>query len=109
MLRGLHAALPEMEASAVISGDGLLVASVFDLKLDADLCAAMCAALLALAERASAETLRGDLRMVVVQGDSGVMLLVRTSGEQVLAAVVGAGANLGMTLNLVKKAAASLS
>ncbi len=101
--------MPEVVASAVISGDGLLVESVFELSLDSDLCSAMCAALLALAERASAETRRGDMQMVMVQGDSGVLLLLRTPGEHVLAAVVNASANLGMTLNQVKKAAASLS
>lgn len=108
VLRSLHTASPEIEASAVISGDGLLIASHFDIKLDADRCAAMCASLLALAERVSKETSRGDLQVVIVQGELGVMLLARASGEHVLAVVAHAKANLGLTLNLAKKAVASM-
>lgn len=101
-------ASPEIEASAVISGDGLLIASIFDIRLDAERCAAMCASLLALAERVSDDALRGDLQVVIVQGELGVVLLARASEEQVLAIVTHARANLGLVLNLAKKTVASM-
>lgn len=44
----------------------------------------------------------------VVQGELGAMLLARASGEHVLAVVAHARANLGLTLNLAKKAVASM-
>ncbi|WP_297392413.1 roadblock/LC7 domain-containing protein, partial [Acidiferrobacter sp.] len=54
-LRGLNALSADIEASAVISGDGLMLASMLDPHIDTDRYAAMCASLLALAERAAQE------------------------------------------------------
>jgi hypothetical protein len=108
LLRALHVAQPDIEASAVISSDGLIVASVLGPGIDADRYAAMCAALLALSERASKEAQRGDLQMVLVQGDQGAMLLVRAIDDQVLALAASPKANLGMVFNQARKTAASL-
>lgn len=108
LLRALHVAQPDIEASAVISGDGLVVASVLGQGIDADRYAAMCAALLALSERASKEAQRGALQMVLVQGDQGAMLLVRAVDDQVLAVAAHPKANLGMIFNQARKTAAGL-
>ena len=108
VLRALHVALPDIEASAVISSDGFIIASVLGPQTDADRYAAMCAALLALSERASKEALRGELQMVLVQGDQGAMLLVRAADEQVLAVAANTRANLGMVFNQARKTAANL-
>ncbi|GAA4787532.1 roadblock/LC7 domain-containing protein [Lysobacter hankyongensis] len=108
VLRGLHVAQPDIEASAVISSDGLIVASVLGPGTDGDRYAAMCAALLALSERASKEAQRGELQMVLVQGDQGAMLLVRAPDDQVLAVAASPRANLGMIFNQTRKTAASL-
>lgn len=108
LLRALHVAQPDIEASAVISSDGLIVASVLGDEIDADRYAAMCAALLALSERASREAQRGGLQMVLVQGDEGAMLLVRAVDDQVLAMAVHPKANLGMVFNQARRTAASL-
>ena len=67
LLRGMNTSTPDIEASAVISGDGLLIASVLGPETDPDRYAAMCASLLALAERAALEIARGDLRLVLVE------------------------------------------
>lgn len=108
VLRALHAAQPDIEASAVISSDGLIIASVLGAQTDGDRYAAMCAALLALSERASKEALRGELQMVLVQGDQGAMLLVRAADDQVLAVAANPRANLGMIFNQARKTAAGL-
>jgi predicted regulator of Ras-like GTPase activity (Roadblock/LC7/MglB family) len=108
VLRALQVSQPEIEAAAVISSDGLIVASVLGPQTDADRYAAMCAALLALSERASREAQRGDLQMVLVQGDQGAMLLVRAIDDQVLAVAASPKANLGMVFNLARKTAAAL-
>jgi predicted regulator of Ras-like GTPase activity (Roadblock/LC7/MglB family) len=108
VLRALQVSQPEIEAAAVISSDGLIVASVLGPQTDADRYAAMCAALLALSERASREAQRGDLQMVLVQGDQGAMLLVRAIDDQVLAVAASPKANLGMVFNQARKTAAAL-
>lgn len=108
LLRALHVALPDIEASAVISSDGLIVASQLGTGIDADRYAAMCAALLALSERASKEAQRGELQMVLVQGVMGAMLLVRAADDQVLAVAASPKANLGMVFNQARKTAAAV-
>jgi len=108
VLRSLHVAAPDIDATAVISSDGLILASVLGPETDPDRYAAMCAALLALSERASKEALRGALQMVLVQGDEGAMLLVRAADQQVLAVAANNRANLGMIFSQARKTAASL-
>lgn len=108
VLRMLNGASPDIEASAVISGDGLIIASVLENKADPDRFAAMCASLLALAARAAHEIQRGRLRLVLVDGEDGAVLLVHAGRNMVLAVAVRKGANLGMIFHESKKTAAKL-
>lgn len=108
LLRGMNTSTPDIEASAVISGDGLLIASVLGPETDPDRYAAMCASLLALAERAALEIARGDLRLVLVDGEKGSMLLVRGEANNVLAVAARPKANLGMVFRVARETAARL-
>jgi hypothetical protein len=110
VLRALAGALADIEASAVISGDGLMIASVLhDKASDQDRFAAMCASLLALARRASVEIQRGELRLVLVDGEEGAMLLVHAGSNMVLAIAARRSANLGMIFHEAKKAATRIN
>lgn len=108
LLRAMNSSVPDIEASAVISGDGLLIASVLGPETDSDRYAAMCASLLALAERAALEVGRGDLRLVLVDGENGSMLLVRGEANNVLAVAARAKANLGMVFRIARETAARI-
>lgn len=77
LLRALHATLAEVEASAVVSRDGITVASLMAPSADKDRFGAMCASLLALADRAAREVDRGRLRQVILDGTGGPMLLTQ--------------------------------
>lgn len=105
LLRGMNVSSPDIEASAVISGDGLVIASVLGAETDPDRYAAMCAALLALAERAAVEIGRGDTRLILVDGEYGSMLLVRVDAGTVLAVAVRPKSNLGMVFRTVREMA----
>lgn len=96
ILRGLNGLSAEIEASAVISGDGLTIAAVLDDDTDPDRFGAMCASLLALADRAAQEISRGQLRQVLVEGERGSMLLVQAGPDAVLAVAARPTVNLGM-------------
>jgi predicted regulator of Ras-like GTPase activity (Roadblock/LC7/MglB family) len=105
-IHGLLAATPEIEAAAVVSFDGLPMASALPPSMDEDRVAAMSAALLSLGERAAQGLGRGELSQVYIEGDSGTVFLVSADDEAVLVAVAAKGAKVGMMLFEVKRAAA---
>lgn len=109
ILRNLNSKSEEMEASAVISRDGLSVASVLGEGVDPDRLGAMCAALLGLADRTAQELSRGELKLVLLHGSEGVLLLVHVGTTHVLALAAKPTINLGMVLLEAKKTAKMLA
>ena len=105
ILRDLLHQTPGVEAAAVVSFDGLPMASALPADMDEDRVAAMSAALLSLAERAAQGLGRGDLSQVYIEGEHGTVFLVSAQDEGVLIAVTTAGAKVGMMLYEVKLAA----
>ncbi len=114
--RGVEAALdrvltdllrraPQLEAAAVVSFDGLPMASALPEGMDEDRVAAMSAALLSLGERAADGLGRGGLQQVYVEGDDGTVFLVSADDEAVLVAVADRAAKAGLMLFEVKRAA----
>ena len=107
--RAIHALLsqtPEIEAAAVVSFDGLPMASALPPSMDEDRVAAMSAALLSLGERAAQGLGRGELSQVYIEGDAGTVFLISADDEAVLVAVAAKGAKVGMMLYEVKRTAA---
>lgn len=109
VLHGLLAQAPEVEAAAVVSFDGLPMASALPPGMDEDRVAAMSAALLSLGERAAEGLGRGGLSQVYVEGDSGTVFLVSADDEAVLVAVAARGAKAGLMLFEVRRAAESVA
>ncbi len=108
-LADLLSQAPELEAAAVVSYDGLAMASALPLGMDEDRVAAMSAALLSLGEKAAQGLGRGDLSQVYVEGESGTVFLVSCDEEAVLVAVAAAGAKAGLMLFEVRRAAAGIA
>jgi hypothetical protein len=100
---------PEIEAAAVVSFDGLPMASALPGSMDEDRVAAMSAALLSLGERAAQGLGRGELSQVYIEGESGTVFLVSADDEAVLVAVAAPGAKAGMMLYEVRRAAAAVA
>ena len=100
---------PELEAAAVVSFDGLAMASVLPPGMDEDRVAAMSAALLSLGEKAAQGLGRGDLSQVYIEGETGTVFLVSCDDEAVLVAVAAAGAKAGLMLFEVRRAAAAIA
>lgn len=95
-LRDLQAMTPEIEASAVVSVDGLIMASSLPSGVEEDRVSAMSAAMLSLGERISGELGRGSLDQVYIKGGSGYVILMSIGDEAVLTALVREGAKLGL-------------
>jgi predicted regulator of Ras-like GTPase activity (Roadblock/LC7/MglB family) len=108
VLRTLNATSSEIEASAAITTDGFIIGSVLGDDIDEDRFAAMCASLLALADRAADEISRGELKQVMIEGTAGVMLLVHAGEDAVLAIAAKPTASLGRVFIEAKKSAANI-
>jgi uncharacterized protein len=104
-LRQMQAASPEIEASAVVSVDGLIMASALPTEVEEDRVSAMSAAMLSLGERISNELGRGGLDQVYIRGKSGYVLLTAIGEEAVLTALAREGAKLGLVFLEMRRAA----
>ncbi len=104
VLRELNASSGDIEASAAITTDGFIIGSVLDKGVDEDRFAAMCASLLALADRAAEEISRGEMKQVMIEGTNGLMLLVHAGADAVLAVASKPTVNLGMVFIEARKA-----
>ncbi|MGN6331134.1 MAG: roadblock/LC7 domain-containing protein [Motilibacteraceae bacterium] len=109
VLGDLLAQAPELEAAAVVTFDGLPMASALPPGMDEDRVAAMSAALLSLGERAAEGLGRGDLSQVFVEAEDGTVFLVSADDEAVLVAVAARGAKTGLMLYEVRHAAAAVA
>ena len=95
-LRNMQAAAPDIEASAVVSVDGLIMASALQQGVEEDRVSAMSAAMLSLGERISNELGRAGLEQVYIKGDKGSIVLTSIGDEAVLTALARHEAKLGM-------------
>ena len=107
-LRMMQAASPDIEASAVVSTDGLIIASALPGDVEEDRVSAMSAAMLSLGERISAELGRGSLEQVYIKGGEGFVILSSIGSDAVLTALARQNAKLGLIFLEMKRAAQDL-
>ena len=107
-LRDLRASTPDVEASAVVSVDGLTIASDLAADVEEDRVSAMSAAMLSLGERIASELGRGTLDQVYIRGGEGYVILMSIGEEAVLTALARQGAKLGLVFLDMRRAAADL-
>lgn len=107
-LRELQASTPDIEASAVVSVDGLIMASSLPQGIEEDRVSAMSAAMISLGERIAGELGRGDLEQVYIRGDSGYVILMAVGQEAVLTSLIRENARLGLIFLDMKRAADDL-
>jgi predicted regulator of Ras-like GTPase activity (Roadblock/LC7/MglB family) len=107
-LRDLQVASPDIEASAVVSVDGLIMASALPAETEEDRVSAMSAAMLSLGERIAHELGRGVLDEVYIRGELGFVVLTAVGEEAVLTALARENAKLGLIFLEMRRAAADL-
>lgn len=95
-LRELQASSPDIEASAVVSVDGLSIASALPQGVEEDRVSAMSAAMLSLGERIATELGRGSLEQVYIKGEKGYVVLMSVGEDAVLTALAREQAKLGL-------------
>ena len=97
-LRELMTSAADVEASALVSIDGLIIASALPSGIEDRLYSAMSAALNSLGERIVGELARGSLLQVAIRGDAGYMLLMAVGKDALLTVMARKQAKLGLVL-----------
>ena len=104
-LRNMQASAPDIEASAIVSVDGLIMASALQQGVEEDRVSAMSAAMLSLGERISTELGRAGLEQVYIKGNAGSIVLTSVGEEAVLTAMARQEAKLGLIFLEMRRAA----
>jgi len=109
LLLDLQSSSPDVEASAVVNVDGLIIASALPNGVEEDQVGAMSAAMLSLGERIASELERGILDQVYIKGESGYVLLMAIGSEAVLTVLARENAKLGLLLLDMRRVLESLA
>ena len=108
ILSELNGSTADIEASAVLSTDGLMMAALLPAGMDEDRVGAMSAAMLSLGDRTANELARGNLEQVLIKGVYGYVLMTHAGTDSVLTVLTKANARLGLIFLDVKRAAESI-
>ncbi len=98
LLKKLLGAIPEVKAAAIVSAEGLPIASALPQGVDETRIAAMTAALLSLSERAIIEMSKGDFDQLYIKGSSGYLLILQAGPNAVLTVSTTSEVRLGLIL-----------
>ena len=105
VLNELQGSIPEIEACAIVSVEGLPIVSALPPDVDEAKVAAMTAAMLTLGEKAAMELGKGILEQVNVKGVDGWLLVVSAGLNACLTVSTTANAKLGLIFLDMKRAA----
>ena len=108
-LRDMQVSSPDIEASAVVSVDGLPIATALPREVEEDRVSAMSAAMLSLGERIASELGRGSLNEVYIKGEQGYVILHSVGTEAVLTVLAREGAKMGLVFLDMRRAAEDLA
>ncbi len=109
VLRKLQSSTPDIEGSAVISMEGLIIASSLPASVEEDRISAMSAALYGIGTRAAEELQRGAIDQVYIRGMNGYMITNQAGSEGLLVVIANAKAKLGIIFLDIKRASEELS
>jgi predicted regulator of Ras-like GTPase activity (Roadblock/LC7/MglB family) len=109
VLNELQGSIPEIEACAIVSVEGLPIVSALPTDVDEAKVAAMTAAMLTLGEKAAIELGKGNLEQVNIKGIEGWLLVIQAGMNACLTVSTTAGAKLGMVFLEMKRAAEKVS
>ena len=108
-LQELQMNTSDVEATAVVSVDGLTMASSLPAGVEEDRVSAMSAAMLSLGERIASELGRGVLDEVYVKGENGYVVLRAVGEEAVLTVLARQQTKLGLLFLDMRRASEDLA
>jgi predicted regulator of Ras-like GTPase activity (Roadblock/LC7/MglB family) len=97
LLRQLQGLTPNVEASAIVSPEGLVLASALPNSTDEHEVGAMAAAVLTLGERIARELLAGRIKQIYVESDgNGYVFLTSIGNQAILVTLANPDAKLAL-------------
>lgn len=108
ILRTLQSGTPDIEASALITEDGLIIASALPQHIEEMRVAGMSSTLLNLGMRAATELGRGDVEQVMIRGSTGYAVMVTAAPGTLLLVLTTKNAKLGLIFLDVSRAVDSI-
>ena len=99
----------DIEGSAVVSVDGLILVSSLPNGAEEDRVSAMSAAMLSLGERIGSELMRGEIDEIFVHGKNGYVVLMSAGHEAVLSVLARQQAKLGLVLLDMRRTSETLA
>jgi predicted regulator of Ras-like GTPase activity (Roadblock/LC7/MglB family) len=109
ILQSYVANTPEVQGAAVVTPDGLPLASTLPVGMDEERTSAMSAAMLSLGERIGRELGRGAIERVFVQGEKGYGVLTSCGPDAVLLTIASYEVKQGLLFLEIKRVAASIA
>ncbi len=108
ILRKLQTDSPGIEASALISEDGLMIARAETVNMEETRVAGMTATLLNLGTRAAVELSRGAVQEVIVRGEYGYVVVISAGRGTLLLTVTNESSKLGLVFFDMREAIRAL-
>jgi hypothetical protein len=109
VLNELQGSIPEIEACAIVSVEGLPIVSALPTDVDEAKVAAMTAAMLTLGEKAAIELGKGNLEQVNIKGQQGWLLAIQAGMNACLTVSTTRDAKLGLVFLDMKRAAEKIA
>jgi uncharacterized protein len=97
-----------VQGAALVTPDGLPLATTLPTHLDDERVSAMSAAMLSLGERISAELSRGEIERVLIEGTQGYGILTNCGEDAVFLVLAQPAAKQGILLLEIRRAVAEL-
>lgn len=98
----------DVQGAAIVTPDGLPLASSLPGEMDEDRVSAMSAAMLSLGDRIGKELVRGNIDRIYVEGEAGFSILTSCGEEAVFLVLAGKAAKQGVLMLEIKRALSEL-
>ncbi len=108
VLQSFVSGTADVQGAAVVTPDGLPLATMLPSGMDDERVAAMSAAILSLGERIGKELVRGLVDRIFVQGDKGYGILTSCGEDAVFLVLAGESAKQGLVMLEIKRTVSEL-
>ena len=108
ILKNFVTGTTDVQGAAVVTPDGLPLASSLPGEMDEERVSAMSAAMLSLGERIGQELVRGTIDRIYVEGDEGFSILTSCGEDAVFLVLAGKAAKQGVLMLEIKRALTEL-
>ncbi|HEY9796200.1 MAG TPA: roadblock/LC7 domain-containing protein [Leptolyngbyaceae cyanobacterium] len=108
VLKNFVTGTSDVQGAAVVTPDGLPLASNLPSEMDEDRVSAMSAAMLSLGDRIGKELARGEIDRIYVEGEEGFSILTSCGQDAVFLVLAGKAAKQGVLMLEIKRALTEL-